>query len=39
MMQIEHECDELPLNERCTDCIEEYYDGKMQLNEDMFRDE
>lgn len=32
------ECDDLPLTERCVDCIADFYDGKAQFDEDMYRE-
>ncbi len=38
-IDITDDCESLPLNERCADCIVEYYEGKIQSEEDSYRDD
>jgi hypothetical protein len=38
-LEVTHVCTDMPISERCIDCIADYYDGLAQMQEDSYRDE
>ncbi len=37
-IDVTHDCSDLELNERCIGCLDDYYEGKRQFEEDQYRD-